>query len=148
MYQTLETIKKKEAYYAGKKPDTTLCMFCSIEDEAVVRNYEYFVIRRNAFPFDWFDMRRVTDHLMVIPKRCIDSIKDMTAEEKVEYVEILSEYEQLQYTAMLRHSTSSSKTIKHLHSHLLKREEGAVITSLSLTNSPYMLEVEFLESQS
>ena len=98
------------------------CPFCAItvtSDQIVEDGVAHKVIH-NIFPYSLWDGQRVADHLMVVPKKHTDSLKSLTSREKIEYVDILSKYESRGYNVYARASQSTSKSIVHQHTHLIK----------------------------
>jgi len=75
---------------------------------------------KNRTTYDIFEGRRVLDHLMVIPKRHVESLADFTEQEKIDHMDIVGQYEQLGYNVYARASGSVTRSVKHQHTHLIK----------------------------
>jgi diadenosine tetraphosphate (Ap4A) HIT family hydrolase len=74
----------------------------------------------NRIAYDVFAGRRVTDHLMVIPKRHTESINDFTDQEKIDQMTIMGDYESRGYDVYARGVESVTRSVKHQHTHLIK----------------------------
>jgi diadenosine tetraphosphate (Ap4A) HIT family hydrolase len=74
----------------------------------------------NRVAYDMFEGRRVIDHLMVIPKRHVDTLQGFTDQEKVDHMTILGEYEAKGYNIYARGVGSVSRSVAHQHTHLIK----------------------------
>ena len=99
------------------------CVFCEFNDanaSQVIRTTSHFWIVKNIFPYKTWDMLPVKHHLMIVPKRHVDSLSHFTAPEMKEYTELLVEYDTAGYSAYGRASGNIAKSIAHQHTHLLK----------------------------
>lgn len=115
------------------------CPFCAIDhdsDQMVEDGITHKVIR-NIFPYSLWDGQRVTDHLMVVPKKHTDSLSTLKTQEKIEYVDILSRYESRGYNVYARAPQSTSKSIIHQHTHLIKIS-GKSSRFVLLLRKPYI----------
>lgn len=129
-YQAIKKLKKQDDE----------CGFCSFDDDKkdeVVKNYEYFWLVRNIFSYDIWDDQGVIDHLMIVPKRHIDSVGDMNDEELLEYSNILGVYDKLGYSMYARSCGNGIKSIVHQHTHLLKLD-GKEISFMFYNKKPYI----------
>ena len=57
---------------------------------------------------------------MVIPKKHIDSLNDLTTDEAVEFVGLIGSYESRGYNVWARAPQSVIKSVVHQHTHLIK----------------------------
>lgn len=98
------------------------CEFCEINDqhEQFVGETAHFKIIKNIFPYSVWDEQDVVDHLMLVPKLHTDSFTIFSPEISVEYVELLSGFEDKGYSFYTRAANSTAKTVVHLHTHLIK----------------------------
>jgi hypothetical protein len=98
------------------------CDFCKLQtnDGQVARELEYGWVARARFPYDFWDSAGVTDHLMIIPKRHVVSLKDYNKQEREEYFNVLAEYEERGYSIYSRGVAASTRTVAHVHTHLIK----------------------------
>jgi diadenosine tetraphosphate (Ap4A) HIT family hydrolase len=74
---------------------------------------------RPSVPYDVFEGRKVLDHLMVIPRRHVESIADFTPEEMLDTMHVIAEYERQGYNAYIR-GVGSVRSVRHQHTHLIK----------------------------
>lgn len=115
-----ETVK----YYKYRLTDhfKTDCIFCNLGpgDEQFVEETKSFMIIKNIFAYSIWDNQDVEHHLMVVPKRHIDSINDLSRNEAVEFVDIVGSYESRGYNIWARAPQSIVKSVAHQHTHLIK----------------------------
>lgn len=114
--------KEEKTYkkYLRDKPKT--CPFCTIEKDSdqLVEETKYFKVIHNIFGYSLWDSQEVEDHLMIVPKKHIDSIAKLPSEASIEYVKLLSKYEKMQYSQYSRAPSSVIKSVVHQHTHLIK----------------------------
>lgn len=98
------------------------CSFCALTqgDGQVVSESEHFWTAINLFAYDLWDDRNVDEHLMLLPKRHVMSLGNLTPAEQVDYMKQLAVYEDLGYSTYTRAPTNASRSIPHLHTHLFK----------------------------
>lgn len=137
MYNTSESISKKSEYYK-KFPRNGDCQFCNFPSEQIIWQSDSFLIVRNKFSYEVFDMCAVEDHLMLIPKKHTDNLSALLSAERVEFIDILTDYESKEYNVYFREPKSSVKSVDHHHTHLLKL--GDRINSLKYTKEPYRMQ--------
>ena len=66
----------------------------------------------------------VTDHLMIIPKRHVDSMSDLSKEEKLDLINLMADYEAKGYNVYSREKESNMKSVVHQHTHLIKTKNN------------------------
>lgn len=98
------------------------CEFCELEEgnEQFLGETQHFKILRNIFPYSVWDDQDVVSHLLIIPKIHTDSFKDFAPEMSAEYIDLLAEFEKEQYNSYTRAPKVSTKSVFHLHTHLIK----------------------------
>lgn len=96
------------------------------------------VIPNRVF-YDIFEGRRVIDHLMITPKRHVETLKDFTKEEKVEMMDIAGEYEAKGYNVYARGMGSITRSVKHQHTHLLKIDNDRKAKLYLYIGKPYLV---------
>lgn len=106
-------------YRAHKQPTCQFCEFTPDLDH-VIEGHPLFWIVRNLFPYHIWDGSRTGEHLLIVPKRHIDSIADFTPQERNEYMDLLADYETRGYSTYTRAPTSGRKTVVHQHTHLIQ----------------------------
>lgn len=104
----------------AKKPDG--CTFCLIDSQSsqYISETKHFKVIRNIFGYSLWDSQKVADHLMVVPKKHTDSLSKLPKEAAVEFVDIISTYEDKRYNIYARAPASVMKTVVHQHTHLIK----------------------------
>lgn len=122
-----------------KTEDKDVCAFCNISGSSnqLVEATKHFQVITNLFPYSVWDSQDVADHLMVTPKAHTDSLADMTAGQKVEYVDLIEKYESQGYNIYSRAPGSVIKSILHQHTHLIKTE-GNPKKFVLLLDKPYI----------
>ncbi len=119
--------------------EAAVCPFCStVEIQTAIKQTELFYIVRNRVPYDFFDGVPVRDHLMLIPKRHIITVAQMNDAEKVEYVTLLGSYESSDYAVYSRAVEGKTRSVEHVHTHLMKIPGKRVSWQLYLSK-PYLL---------
>ena len=115
--------RKNQKYYENYvSTRVNACDFChfTADLDHVLAEFPHFWIVRNLFGYDLWDGMSVGEHLMVVPKRHVDSIGHFTPDEAKEYLDILSEYEAAGYSFYGRAAQNVAKSIPHQHTHLIK----------------------------
>jgi len=133
--------RKEEKNYKRyiKKVDKSQCIFCGIDknNKSLIKQTPSFKIVRNIFAYSLWDGQAVVDHLMVVPIKHTETLKDFTAEEALELLKLLSLYENQGYNVYARAPSSHIKSIPHQHTHLIKTE-GRPKKFIFLTRKPYI----------
>lgn len=119
-----------------KKPG---CPFCRPEtvSGAVSKNKLVMVIPNITF-YDLWELYDVTDHLMVVPLRHIESLNDLTKEEKLAIMDVAAEYEEKGYSVYARGVGFVKRSQKHQHTHLIKAKNKKPRFALFI-QKPYFL---------
>ncbi len=105
-----------------------ICVFCEIKkgSSEIVKTYPLFNIVTNAFPYTLWDSCSVTEHMMIVPARHIESMSSFTLDEVAEYHLIASDYKKKGYDLYARGLSSNMKSILHQHTHLLKTDGNKI----------------------
>ena len=123
MSTTLRTRKSQKVYrnYTDGL-DKSECVFCefTLKSKQVIKGLKHFWIVTNIYGYDMWDSSGVKEHLMIVPKRHIDSIAEFNTEEKREFIENLVAYEKKGYSIYARSANNSRKSVAHQHTHLIK----------------------------
>lgn len=114
--------KNEKQYIQHRAGKTNECDFCEfdISMDQVRKEYKHFWIVKNLFSYDMWDQLDVVEHLMIVPKRHVDSIAHFLDAESKEYFKTLAEYEQEGYSMYARAPQNISKSVTHQHTHLIK----------------------------
>jgi hypothetical protein len=119
------------------------CSYCNDHKNKtykLVREGKTMVITHNRVMYDMFEGQRVTENLMIIPIRHVESLDDFNDEEKLEYMTILGEYEKQNYDVYARGKGSVTRSMLHQHTHLIKMENRQKLPKiLFFIRKPYFL---------
>lgn len=161
--QYLWSPKRKE-YEANEIPDDLDCIFCAQaeDDERIsklaVFEDDFLMVVLNIFPYN-------TGHLIVVPKRHVNSMVDLEDEERNRLFKMVSRVEQLQREVVdpagidvgMNIGKAAGESIPHLHVQLVpiyEKDRGFMETSLDTkvmkqslpdTQEEYKEKVDILE---
>ena len=101
------------------------CPFCGLASERIVHRTEHFYAIRDAFPV-------AQGHTLLIPRRHVISLFDVTVVEWVELGQLLvearaalrSEFRPDGFTIGVNDGAAAGQTVRHLHVHLIPRYCG------------------------
>jgi diadenosine tetraphosphate (Ap4A) HIT family hydrolase len=133
--------KTIHTYRGHNKKDTekVSCTFCDeVAGPRITSQNDTMFVLPNRVSYDMFEGRRVTDHLMVIPKRHVEAIADFSDQEKIDQMTIIGDYEAKGYNVYMRGVGTISRSVKHQHTHLIKlvdKKSRAVV----FVQKPYIL---------
>lgn len=98
------------------------CEFCKFaaDDRQVIQETPHLWIAVNLFPYNVWDGYDVKEHIMIVPKRHVESLGDFTDIEAKEFFKVMSVYENHGYSVYSRAPDSSAKSVPHQHTHLIK----------------------------
>ena len=119
MYQTRKTRNKYISY-----PKPQACPFCDpaeIEQYKVEETKHAYIIKNRTF-YDMWEMQKVLDHLLIVPKRHVGSLSELTDPEKAEIVTLIGQYESTDYNVYARAVVSKGRSVAHQHTHLIKTD--------------------------
>lgn len=133
LWRDNETQRRYKKYVADKPADAQ-CEFCGLQsgDGQVLRDEDTFWVTKNIFPYTAWDSFYVDEHLMLIPKRHLDSLSGLTADELTKFSSSVAEYEDKGYSVYGRAATNGAKSIAHQHTHLIKVSNRRVKTLIFL----------------
>lgn len=140
VWRNRKTQKRYYQHVSQKQPDAP-CEFCllHIGDGQVLEDRETFWLVKNIFPYTIWDNFYVDEHLMVIPKRHVDSIGSFTDKELKAYGKLLAQYEDDGYSVYGRAANNSAKSVAHQHTHLIKVSNRRVKTLIFLDRFNFTL---------
>lgn len=121
-------------------PQTNDCQFCNPQKyaAAIYEETEHAYVVLNRTPYDQWELRKVTDHRMILPKRHVISLSDLNPEERADIMNIIADYESQHYEVYARSPVSESRSVGHQHTHLIKTERK-VHRGLFYLSKPYIL---------
>jgi len=99
------------------------CSFCSTDHSGLitVTNYSRMMVVRSGFPYREWDGQPVAEHLLLVPKRHIETIGKFDRTERIEFSHILLMYDRRGYNSYTRCGNNKAKSVPgHCHTHLLK----------------------------
>lgn len=131
---------KREEYEGTDIPDDIDCIFCAQKegDERVTKvaifEDEFLMVELNIFPYN-------TGHLMVVPKRHVNSMTDLEDEERNRLFKMVAKVEELQREVVdpagidvgMNIGKAAGESIPHLHVQLVpiyRKDRGFMETSL------------------
>jgi diadenosine tetraphosphate (Ap4A) HIT family hydrolase len=140
---TMRTRKSQKRYIKGDHGlGTKECPFCGIKEKNPREIYEettHFYRVEAIFGYDIWDGHVVTDHQMIIPKRHITSLSAMNEEEGLEYLELVKNAEVNEYCIYSRGVDGPTKSVAHIHTHLIKLDNSGQIKRLFFLRKPHIL---------
>ena len=100
------------------------CTFCDIVEnpssEVRIDEARHMIVIKNLFPYTLWDGSPVEDHLMIIPKRHLDSAGALNEHEQAEWAKLALKFEKENYSVYARSAGNGAKSIAHQHTHLIK----------------------------
>lgn len=114
--------EKRYRQFRKTKPQTDRCDFCAFtpDDTQVRAEGKALWVANNLFPYSIWDGHEVEDHAMVIPKRHVEGIHELTEAEQCELIQTIASYEARGYSVYARAPINQQKTVPHQHTHLIK----------------------------
>lgn len=74
----------------------------------------------NRYPYHFWEFMSVTDHLMAIPKRHVESLHELDKDEQSEIMGVFADYQARGYNIYAREAGSPAKSVPHQHTHMIK----------------------------
>ena len=125
------------------------CPFCALDDPVLNPDERYIaeetacaLVIDNMFPYDAWEGYKVTEHLMLIPKRHVHSLGELTKAERADIMDLYCKYETAGYNIYSRAPGSGARTHGHVHTHLIKIE-GDPPRRFEYIKQPYQLTIEW-----
>ena len=103
------------------------CPFCTLPPERILLTGSHGLIIRDGYPIS-------PGHTLVIPHRHVDTFFNLTADERVDLLELLDqakagiekEFKPDTYNVGINDGPAAGQTVPHLHIHLIPRYTGDV----------------------
>lgn len=115
------------------------CPFCDAQSKKEsIAETKHTRIVKNRVSYDLWELRQVTDHLLLLPKRHVLSFSALTKEEKLDVITTIGEYEDRGYNVYARAPTNAQRSVPHQHTHLIKTE-GPQGKFMLFIKKPYFL---------
>ena len=136
IYRSDDNITNYQNYRKKVKPSEN-CVFCS--DEKPSLNPQNLNLRRlriveNSFPYDFWDMKKVQKHLMIIPLKHTNCVSKLNSNEQTELNLVMAHFSDAGYDIFVRSPKSTIKSIEHLHFHLIKTEDTKLNVSVEYSD--------------
>ena len=104
---------------------STVCPFCSLDEERILASNELAVVILDGFPVS-------PGHTLVVPKRHVASWFETTPEEQRAVLDLLGVAKQrldgerspAGYNIGINDGPAAGQTVRHLHLHLIPRYDG------------------------
>jgi hypothetical protein len=100
------------------------CQFCDLpaDEPGILNATKHFIVLKNTFAYSLWEHMDVQEHLLLLPKRHIATLRELTTPEKIEYAELCGQYEDSGYSLYTRATDSKTKSVVHQHTHLIKNQ--------------------------
>ena len=131
--------RKNLRHYKKNHHKGGLCPFCQSKPDLVIEESSLGYVRRNEFPYTLWEMHAVSDHLMVLPKRHVAGLSDLTKEEQSDIIAFIAKYQSAGYNVYARGEANKLLSVPgHQHTHLIKLKPKGSWLTLSV-RKPYLL---------
>lgn len=141
MYRT----RKSKKIYNPQKVKKTIqngaepCPFCgNIPKANIVQQSQQYLIIKNIYGYQYWEAMDVIDHLIIIPKRHVETISQLSVAEKTALINLIAKYEKKGYNVYAREPDNTIKSIPHQHTHLIKTNNKRA-TLFIHTKKPYLV---------
>jgi galactose-1-phosphate uridylyltransferase len=116
-------LRKTRRHYNKQLVDnqTLGCPFC--RPETLVNKTEDrgdFYLVKNSIQYDLWEGHVVADHLLLVPKKHVESLQELTDKQRLAMMDIVSEYEARGHSVYARGVDSPRRSVAHQHTHLIK----------------------------
>lgn len=121
--RTRSSQRRYVVHKKASKPAAS-CEFCAFTSKSpqFVKKEKQFKLIKNIFYYDLWDGCKVKEHLMLVPTRHVQSLGELTREEKATYGGLVAKYEASGYSLYSRAPDNITKSVPHQHTHLIKLE--------------------------
>ncbi|MES2876170.1 MAG: HIT domain-containing protein [Patescibacteria group bacterium] len=117
------SLKTELHYIRHRRKNPSGCEYCTAYDDGtsqLVGTHGSMMILKAKFPYARWDNWKVGVHLLIIPIRHTTSFASLDDSESVDMMHIIKEYEADGYSFYIRAATNRSRTMAHVHGHLIK----------------------------
>ena len=139
MYHYRKTRKNYETKVKHDRISDTSCTFCrhSTLEKIIDQNDSMFVVA-NRVSYDVFEGKGVLEHLLMVPRRHVESLDELTDREKLDAMTMIGQYESNGYSVYARAVGSTTRSVAHQHTHFIKQEASQARIMLYM-KKPYTL---------
>ena len=122
-----------------RRKESAGCPFCNPKTLAKsVRETEHLYVVPNLTQYDLWELHKVTDHLLVVPKKHSEKLIELSSAARAGVMEVLAEYEAKGYNIYGRATTNARRSVAHQHIHLIKTA-GKQANGAVFLKKPYFL---------
>lgn len=131
--QSYNQLRKKDEAHAT-------CPFCkdTMESVAVDETLHSYVIP-NRTKYDLWEGHSVETHYLVIPKRHVSSLGELSESEMLDTMRLIAKYEALEFNVYARGVNSPRRSVTHQHTHLIKFASRKQARVSLFIERPYIL---------
>ena len=129
--------KDHKRYTSFPKPKD--CSFC--EDDFTGRIHEeteHAFVTANRVAYNLWELRKVTEHLMIVPKKHVHELQQLSDEAQMDIMRFVAKYEAAGYNIYARAANNQQRSVHHQHTHLIKTANGRIRVALFI-KKPYFL---------
>ena len=113
------------------------CPFCDPTTVAhAVSANEFVYVVPNLTKYDLWELHDVEEHLMIIPRRHVETLEELSKDERLAVMDEAALYEAKGYNVYARGSGFIKRSVKHQHTHLIKVSNKRPKMALMITK-PY-----------
>jgi diadenosine tetraphosphate (Ap4A) HIT family hydrolase len=125
-------------YQQRKK--TSGCPFCDPQEieYRLVEQTEHAYVIPNQTAYEVWEHHKVLEHLMVIPKRHVNHLGELTDAELLDIMRLTAKYEAEGYSVYARGIASPRRSVQHQHTHLIKIDQKQPRISVYMRR-PYVM---------
>jgi len=136
----MRTRKHKKEYDRYQETIDDSCVFCELRSgqKRVLSETKSHWVTKNLFGYDTWDGHAVIEHLMLVPKRHVTSLADLKQAELTEFAMEIARLESSGYSVYSRAPNNGSRSIAHVHTHLIKLG-GKPKKFMFFTRKPYIM---------
>ena len=129
--------KTRKIYNKNKLHES--CPFCgrALKEKGLI-GFKYSYIVPNLTKYDFWELYDVADHLLLLPRRHVQHLNELSGAEKLEIIDKLSEYEAKGYSVYARSQGFNDRSEEHQHTHLIKTANKKMRVALFI-GKPYFL---------
>lgn len=105
-------------------PRSNSCDFCDPPGKfkKIIAETAHAWIVENRVAYTQWELRKVTEHLMVFPKSHVLTLNELSQDARIDIINVMAQYEADGYEIYARAPTSSTRSVPHQHTHLIKAE--------------------------
>jgi diadenosine tetraphosphate (Ap4A) HIT family hydrolase len=130
---------RKTIHKYRSRQNSSSCPFCNSETlaEAIYKDKFVYIVP-NLTKYDLWELYDVEDHLLLIPKRHVEILKELDDKERLAVMNQAADYESRGYSVYARGTGFIKRSVKHQHTHLIKVSNKKPRLALFI-QSQYML---------